>query len=57
MTKIVYKVLKFEDLYDETGFKKMKVSLNKHAEKGWELISASHTDHFALCFLKGKDKG
>lgn len=57
MAKNVYKVIRFKTLY-ETDMKKMENSLNKYAEKGWELKDAILTDaddnYLITCILKGK---
>ena len=56
MVKTVYKVIRFE-IEDESNMKKMEDSLNKHAEKGWELVNSILTDTMGsqtTCILKGK---
>ena len=56
MAKNVYKVIRF-DPADEPDMKKMENSLNKHAEKGWELVNSVLTDTMGsqiTCILKGK---
>ena len=56
MAKNVYKVIRF-DTADEPDMKKMENSLNKHAEKGWELVNSVLTDTMGsqiTCILKGK---